>query len=115
MSESTPPVDPVNDPEIIVEETPAVEVLAAAANTDHLAQCLTKVSLFADLPAVYLRRIASLGVEETFARGTPVFAEGTPGDKLFVILSGSVRISRQVPGMGESFDAKREMLGHGAA
>jgi CRP-like cAMP-binding protein len=101
MSESTPPVDPANEPEIIVEETPAVDVLASAPNTEHIAACLTKVSLFADLPAVYLRRIASLGVEESYARGAPVFAEGTSGDKLFVILSGSVRISRQVPGMGE--------------
>ena len=101
MSESTPPVDPVQEPEILVEETPEIDVLAAAGNTEHIAACLTRVSLFADLPAVYLRRIASLGVEESFARGTPVFAEGTPGDKLFVILSGSVRISRQVPGMGE--------------
>jgi CRP-like cAMP-binding protein len=95
MSESTPPVDPANEPEIIVEETPAVDVLASAPNTEHIAACLTKVSLFADLPAVYLRRIASLGVEETYARGAPVFAEGTSGDKLFVILSGSVRISRE--------------------
>jgi CRP/FNR family cyclic AMP-dependent transcriptional regulator len=101
MSESTPPVDPANEPEIIVEETPAVDVLANAPNTEHIAACLTKVSLFADLPAVYLRRIAGLGVEESYARGAPVFAEGTSGDKLFVILSGSVRISRQVPGMGE--------------
>src|ERR1035437_4587922 len=100
MSESTP-VDPADEPEIVVEETPEVDVLAVAGNTEQIAACLTKVSLFADLPAVYLRRIASLGVEENFARGTPVFAEGTPGDKLFVILSGSVRISRQVPGMGE--------------
>jgi CRP/FNR family transcriptional regulator, cyclic AMP receptor protein len=101
MRERTPPVDPINEPQIIIEETPAVDVLPATANTDHVAASLAKVSLFADLPAVYLRRIASLGVEESFARGAAVFTEGTTGDKLYVILAGSVRISRQVPGMGE--------------
>ena len=99
MSES-PHADPTNEPEIVVEITPP-PTETSPGNTEQVAGCLARVSLFADLPAVYLRRIASLGVEETFARGTPVFAEGTPGDKLFVILSGSVRISRQVPGMGE--------------
>ncbi|HEX7499071.1 MAG TPA: cyclic nucleotide-binding domain-containing protein [Polyangia bacterium] len=100
MSES-PPVEPTNEPEILVEVTPAIEVAAPSGDTDQVAACLSKVSLFADLPAVYLRRIASLGVEEDYPRGTPVFAEGTAGDKLYVILTGSVRISRQVPGMGE--------------
>ena len=100
MSES-PPADPTNEPEIDVEVTPSMEIAAIAGNTDQIAACLTKVSLFADLPAVYLRRIAGLGIEETYARGTPVFVEGSVGDKLYVILSGSVRISRQVPGMGE--------------
>jgi CRP-like cAMP-binding protein len=100
MSES-PHADPTNEPDIVVDITPAAELVVSAANHDQIASCLTKVSLFADLPAVYLRRIASLGVEESYPRGAPVFAEGTPGDKLYVILSGSVRISRQVPGMGE--------------
>ncbi len=93
--------DPTDEPDIVVDITPAAELVVSAANHDQIASCLTKVSLFADLPAVYLRRIASLGVEETYPRGAPVFAEGTPGEKLYVILSGSVRISRQVPGMGE--------------
>jgi CRP/FNR family cyclic AMP-dependent transcriptional regulator len=100
MRES-PPAEPSNEPEIIVEETPAVEIDMTVGHPEQTVACLSKVSLFADLPAVYLRRIASLGVEESYPRGTPVFAEGTAGDKLYVILSGSVRISRQVPGMGE--------------
>jgi CRP-like cAMP-binding protein len=100
MSER-PPTEPNSEPEIVVEVTPSLDLAVVAGDIDKIAACLTKVSLFADLPAVYLRRIASLGVEESYARGAPIFAEGTPGDKLYVILSGSVRISRQVPGMGE--------------
>ena len=100
MSER-PPAEPNSEPEIVVEVTPSLELAVVAGDIDKIAACLTKVSLFADLPAVYLRRIASLGVEESYARGALIFTEGTPGDKLYVILSGSVRISRQVPGMGE--------------
>jgi CRP-like cAMP-binding protein len=100
MSDSPPP-EPTNEPEILVEMVPSIDLSVAASSPDDIATCLTKVSLFADLPSVYLRRIAILGVEESYARGAPVFAEGTPGDKLYVILSGAVRISRQVPGMGE--------------
>jgi CRP/FNR family cyclic AMP-dependent transcriptional regulator len=96
-----PPAEPTNEPEIVVEVTPQIEVTVGPGNTEQIITCLTKVSLFTDLPAVYLRRIATLGVEETYPRGVPIFAEGTPGDKLYVILLGSVRISRQVPGMGE--------------
>ena len=33
--------------------------------------------------------------------GHVLFREGDPGDKLYVLLEGKVRISRQVPGMGE--------------
>jgi CRP-like cAMP-binding protein len=33
--------------------------------------------------------------------GTKVFQHGDPGDKLYLILDGKVRISREVPGMGE--------------
>jgi CRP/FNR family transcriptional regulator, cyclic AMP receptor protein len=60
-----------------------------------------KVNLFAGLPRVYLERIASLCVEQSFKYGQFVFREGQPGDGLFLILEGAVRISRQVPGMGE--------------
>jgi len=60
-----------------------------------------KVNLFAGLPRVYLERIASLCVEQSFKYAQFVFREGQPGDGLFLILEGAVRISRQVPGMGE--------------
>ena len=101
MSESPPPADPTNDPEIVVDLALSSDGGETVITPDSIASCLTKVSLFADLPAVYLRRIAGLGVEESYQRGATIFSEGTPGDKLYVIMSGSIRISRQVPGMGE--------------
>jgi len=33
--------------------------------------------------------------------GALIFAHGDPGDRFFLILEGKVRISRNVPGMGE--------------
>jgi CRP-like cAMP-binding protein len=69
-------------------------------NTD-LVELLGKIKIFEGLPPPYLRRIADIGLEEEHAVGSSVFAEGDKGDKLFVILSGAVRISRIIPGMGE--------------
>lgn len=62
---------------------------------------LARVNLFAGLPAVYLRRIAGLGAEEVHEKGAVIFTEGETGDKVYLIIEGQVRISRQVPGMGE--------------
>jgi CRP/FNR family transcriptional regulator, cyclic AMP receptor protein len=62
---------------------------------------LSRINLFAGLPPVYLQRIEALGQVEIHAAGSQVFAEGTPGDKVYLILEGKVRISRTVPGIGE--------------
>jgi CRP/FNR family transcriptional regulator, cyclic AMP receptor protein len=64
-------------------------------------EMLSKISLFSALQPSYLRRIANLGIEEDYPLGALIFKEGAPGDKMYLILSGAVRISRQVPGMGE--------------
>jgi CRP/FNR family cyclic AMP-dependent transcriptional regulator len=64
-------------------------------------QALAKINLFAGLPELYLKRIQALGQVEQYPYGALIFAEGTPGDKVYLILEGKVRISREVPGMGE--------------
>nr|WP_153825160.1 cyclic nucleotide-binding domain-containing protein [Polyangium spumosum] len=45
--------------------------------------------------------ISRVANEESHALGTKIFQHGDPGDKLYIILEGKVRISREVPGMGE--------------
>jgi CRP-like cAMP-binding protein len=72
-----------------------------APSTEQTLGLLGRVNLFSGLPAVYLRRIAGIGEIESHARGSRIFAEGAPGDKVYILLEGAVRISRQVPGMGE--------------
>lgn len=62
---------------------------------------LKQIDLFADVGPKHLDRVVALGQEEYTKVGQEVFAEGTPGDKFYIVLEGAVRISRIVPGMGE--------------
>ena len=70
-------------------------------SVDQTIELLGRVNLFNGLPAVYLRRIAAIGQTEIHERNARIFEEGATGDKVYLILEGAVRISRQVPGMGE--------------
>src|SRR5580698_8746080 len=62
---------------------------------------LARVSFFDGLTREALALIAQVTTEETHGTGTRIFQYGDPGDKLFIILEGKVRISREVSGMGE--------------
>ena len=62
---------------------------------------LAKVPFFDGLTREALSLIAQVTTEESHGLGTRIFQYGDPGDKLFIILSGKVRISREVAGMGE--------------
>lgn len=75
-------------------------------------EALSKVELFRGLAAQGLERVASIATEETYGLGHILFREGEVGDKLYVIVEGKVRISRQIPGMGEEALA---VLGKGSA
>lgn len=66
-----------------------------------LQDVLRQISLFEGLLPVHLRRIAALAQEIKFSRGVSVFGHGDEGDGLYLILEGSVRISRSVSGIGE--------------
>ena len=69
--------------------------------TTDIVELLAKIHIFAGLQPAYLRRIAAVGTREQHQSGATVFSEGSEGDKMYLILSGAVRISRQVAGMGE--------------
>ena len=79
--------------------------------TDVIA-ALGKVDLFSGIRTEGLERIAAICSEQSFRVGDIVFREGDVGDKLFLILEGKVRISREVSGMGEEALA---VLGQGQA
>jgi CRP-like cAMP-binding protein len=62
---------------------------------------LRKSALFQDLDDGELARVAEVCREQSFKSGAFVFREGEPGNRLFLIAAGEVRISRNVPGSGE--------------
>jgi len=53
------------------------------------------------LSASELRLLAKYSREQSFETDAMIFAEGEPGDSLYIVVDGAVRISRMVPGMGE--------------
>ena len=62
---------------------------------------LRKVSLFEGLTPAQLEKVAALLVEREVPAGEHLFREGDSGSEFFVVLSGKVRISKIVPGVGE--------------
>ncbi|MEJ2580712.1 MAG: cyclic nucleotide-binding domain-containing protein [Acidobacteriota bacterium] len=63
----------------------------------------TKINLLREqgLSAQELRLLAKYSRERKYPEGALIFAEGDPGDCLYIVVDGAVRISRMVPGMGE--------------
>ncbi|MEX1368923.1 MAG: cyclic nucleotide-binding domain-containing protein [Nannocystaceae bacterium] len=68
---------------------------------DVLKRMLRQVTLFDGLLPVHLERIANLVQEIHYRPGDAVFKHGDAGDGLYLILTGAVRISRRVSGVGE--------------
>jgi CRP/FNR family cyclic AMP-dependent transcriptional regulator len=62
---------------------------------------LRTIQIFQDLTPEELGRITELCEERKYDSGTYIFHEGEPGNRLFIIVDGEVRISRQIPGAGE--------------
>jgi len=65
------------------------------------AELLRNVPLFKDLDDTELAEVAELCREERFRSGEFIFREGESGNRLYLIVEGDVRISRDVPGSGE--------------
>lgn len=63
----------------------------------------TKRRLFEEqkLSNMEIHFLTSLSREERFGPGEVIFREGDPGEKLYVVLDGKVRISKSIPGAGE--------------
>lgn len=64
-------------------------------------ELLKQVVIFRDLEDAELALIAEVCKEEEFLAGECIFREGENGNRLYLIVSGEVRISRDVPGSGE--------------
>jgi CRP/FNR family cyclic AMP-dependent transcriptional regulator len=64
-------------------------------------EILRKVALFDGMTSSQLRKLAAGMREVEKPVGSKIFREGDPGDSMFIITEGKVRISKQVPGVGE--------------
>jgi CRP/FNR family transcriptional regulator, cyclic AMP receptor protein len=84
----------------------------AAKSEPGVGETLAKIDIFRELHPEGIERLAAICAEETYRVGEVVFKEGDVGDKLYLILDGRVRISREVSGMGEEALA---ILGPGSA
>ena len=65
------------------------------------AQLLKKVALFEGLTQGQLAKVAGIAQPRSYEGGAFLFREGEAGHEMFVLLSGRVRISKSVPGIGE--------------
>jgi CRP/FNR family cyclic AMP-dependent transcriptional regulator len=64
-------------------------------------ELLKNVAIFKDLDETELAAVAEVCKEEKYESGAYIFREGEAGNRLYVIVTGEVRISRDVPGSGE--------------
>ncbi|MEO8880352.1 MAG: cyclic nucleotide-binding domain-containing protein [Gemmatimonadaceae bacterium] len=64
-------------------------------------ELLRPLPLFNALTAEELGKIAELCASKSYESGEYIFREGEPGNRLFIIVEGGVRISREIPGAGE--------------
>ena len=65
------------------------------------AASLRACPLFQALSSEQLKRVASIAARRELPGGATIFAEGAVGDEMFVVLTGRVRISKRLPGVGE--------------
>jgi CRP-like cAMP-binding protein len=65
------------------------------------AELLRESALFAELSDAQRGEIAKICRTQTYKGGETIFKEGEPGNRLFLVSKGEVRISRDIPGAGE--------------
>ena len=63
-------------------------------SSDHKAEILRAVPLFASCPKRELRRIAAIADELDIREGKVLTRQGGPGSEFFVLLEGSVDVAR---------------------
>lgn len=62
---------------------------------------LRGIGLFENVSERGLQELLVLMTTHDHKAGRPIFKEGEPGDALYLILKGEVRISKLIPGVGE--------------
>jgi len=76
------------------------------------AKFLRRIPLFKECCEADLTRLAAICEEEVRREGEVIFRERAAGDALYAVLEGTVRISKQIPKVGEEAMAFLEEGGH---
>jgi CRP/FNR family transcriptional regulator, cyclic AMP receptor protein len=61
-------------------------------NLQHRVEVLARTELFQGVDDVALRRLAELAAERTVERGQAVFVQEEPGDRMYVLAEGAVKL-----------------------
>lgn len=80
---------------------PAVDAHFRSPTAERIEEALGGVGLFEGMSPEALGRVAAIASEEVLPKGSVLFREGDVGDRLYLLLDGKVRISRNLGGMGE--------------
>jgi CRP-like cAMP-binding protein len=64
---------------------------------------LERTRLFRDLPAATIRQISDLSIRRSYGNGAVVFSQADPGDALYGVVTGKIRISASSPDGREIF------------
>jgi CRP/FNR family cyclic AMP-dependent transcriptional regulator len=70
---------------------------------------LKSIDLFSQIPGEDLAQVALIAVEEPRESGEVIFSEGEPGDALYLVIDGKVRVHREEKLLAEL--AERECFG----
>lgn len=67
---------------------------------DVTAELLRKVYIFQDLTGKELDQVIGICEHETYPAETVIVKDGDPGDKMYLIIDGCVRIQKDIKGIG---------------
>lgn len=62
---------------------------------------LSSVTVLKDIPSIVLNKIADLLKREYYPSGSRIIRQGDPGDKFYIIRSGSVNVIKNEEGKGQ--------------
>jgi len=82
---------------------PVAGATARAGTGEFRVDLRTKRELFSEqkLSSLEINLLSTLSRERRLKPGQEIFREGDPGDAMYVVLEGKVRISKLIPGIGE--------------
>lgn len=86
---------------VILLEQPVTEPTAAKGDNPNFEEWLERVPLLRGVHPRHIRQIARLGFEERFESGEYVFRFGDPGEDIYIVLEGTIRILRNIGDIGE--------------